>query len=312
MTVRFRIGRIPVSIAPWFFVTAVFLNYGLAPQELALWVVIVLASIVVHELGHAAAVLAFGLEPRIDVHGLGGTTTWGGGGTLSHGKRIVISLAGPVMGFAAWGVVHALQTVGVFPHTPLGAFTYGALSEVNLRWGAFNLLPMLPLDGGNVLLSALEGITKRRGERPARVVSLVGAALLAVGGILAVQASIAAPSTAWWIGFLALLFANSNWQGLKDLRRREHDAPMRASLEKAYEALDAKDSERVLALARPVALESQTVPVRAEALQLVAFGFLLEGRLADADAAIAALPPGFSPHPSLLQLRATVARQPSA
>jgi hypothetical protein len=60
-----------------------------------------------------------------------------------------------------------------------------------------------------------------------------------------------------------------------------------------------------LALARPVALGSRTAPVRAEALQLLAFGFLLDGRIADADAAIAALPKGYSPHPSLLELRAT-------
>jgi hypothetical protein len=74
-------------------------------------------------------------------------------------------------------------------------------------------------------------------------------------------------------------------------------------LEQAYAALNAKDASRVLALARPIALSSRTAPVRAEALQLVAFGFLLEGRVADADAAIAALPQGFKPHPSLLEMR---------
>jgi stage IV sporulation protein FB len=302
MTLRFRLGKIPVTIAPLFFVTALFLNYELTPTKLALWTVIVLASILVHELGHATAVLAFGLQPRIDVHGLGGTTSWGGGATLAHGKRIVISLAGPAMGFAAWAAVRALRGLGLLPHTPLGDFTYDSLCFVNLGWGVFNLLPMLPLDGGNVLLSALQSITKGRGERAARIVSMAGALLLAVAGAL---------FAGWWIGLLALLFVNANWQGLKELNAREHDAPMRASLEKAYEALDAKDAARVLALARPVALESQTVPVRAEALQLLAFGFLLEGRLADADAAIAALPQGFAPHPSLLQLRATVAATPS-
>jgi Zn-dependent protease len=303
MTLRFRIGKIPVSIAPWFFLTAVFLNYNLAPHKLALWTAIVLVSILVHELGHATAVLAFGLEPRIDVHGLGGTTSWGGRGSVSHGKRIIISLAGPAMGFVAWAAVRALRLLGTLPHTALGDFTYASLTWVNLGWGVFNLLPILPLDGGNVLLSALEVVTEGRGERPARVVSLVGAILIATGGVLLSEL---------WIGLLALLFANSNWQGLKEYNAREHDAPMRASLEKAYEALDAKDATRVLALARPVAQESRTVPVRAEALQLVAFGFLLEGRLADADAAIAALPRGFAPHPSLLQLRATVASSTSS
>ncbi|MDP9001146.1 MAG: site-2 protease family protein, partial [Myxococcota bacterium] len=274
--------------------------YQLSPGRLALWTGIVLASVLVHELGHATAVLAFGMQPRIDVHGLGGTTSWSGGGVgLSHGKRIVISLAGPTMGFVAWAMVFALRSLHVFPSTPLADFVYESLVLVNVVWGVFNLLPVLPLDGGNVLKSALDAMTKGRGERPARVVSIIGAALLVLGGLMMGQ---------WWVALLAVMFISTNWRGIKDLEALEHDIPMRASLEGAYAALDAKDGQRVLALARPVALGSRTAPVRAEALQLVAFGFLLEGRLADADAAVAALPPGFSPHPSLLELRASVTK----
>jgi Zn-dependent protease len=305
MTLRFRLGKIPVVILPWFFVTTVFINAGLVQadvRQLALWTVIVLASVLVHELGHASAVLAFGLQPRIDLHGLGGTTSWSGGERLSSGKRIVISLAGPAMGFVAAALVFGLRSLRIVPETPLGAFVFSNLFYVNFQWGLFNLLPMLPLDGGNVMSSALDVVTKGRGERPARIVSIVMAALAAVLGLVVIQS--------WWASLLAVLFVNTNWQGLKDLKAREHDAPMRVSLEKAYEALDAKDGQRVLAAARPVALGSQTAPVRAEALQLLAFGFLLEGRLADADAAIAALPKGFAPHPSLLDLRATVASTP--
>jgi hypothetical protein len=79
---------------------------------------------------------------------------------------------------------------------------------------------------------------------------------------------------------------------------------MLPALAQARAALDAKDAPRLLELARPVALSSRTANVRAEALQLVAFGFLLEGRVADADAAIAAMPQGFAPDPSLVELRA--------
>ena len=114
----------------------------------------------------------------------------------------------------------------------------------------------------------------------------------------------------WWITFLALSFISSNWRGLKDAAAREHDAPMQDALKRAYEALDARDGARVLDLARPVALQSRTEPVRAEALQLLAFGFLLGGRVPDADAAIAALPKGYSPHPSLLEMRALANNQP--
>src|SRR6266480_620253 len=118
MTLRFRLGKIPVSVHPWFFATTLFLNYGLPLYGLVLWTAVVLVSVLVHELGHAGAVVAFGLNPQIDLHGLGGTTSWPGGSSLSYGKRIVISLAGPAMGFVAGGVAVALWKSGVLPHTP--------------------------------------------------------------------------------------------------------------------------------------------------------------------------------------------------
>ena len=73
MVLRFHIGKIPVRILPSFFLMTVLLNLPfLEPQKLAVWMIIVLASVVVHELGHAATCLAFGLQPSIDLHGMGG------------------------------------------------------------------------------------------------------------------------------------------------------------------------------------------------------------------------------------------------
>ncbi len=188
---------------------------------------------------------------------------------------------------------------GAFPATPWGDSLYRSLLFINFGWGIANLLPMLPLDGGNVMAQLLNALTKGRGERPARVVSLVVAGLTL---LLAIRIQ------SWWIALLAMSFIATNWRGLKDVAAREHDAPMQDALKQAYEALDAKDGARVLDLARPVALQSRTEPVRAEALQLLAFGFLLGGRVPDADAAIAALPKGYSPHPSLLEMRALADR----
>jgi Zn-dependent protease len=300
---RFRLGKIPVVVRPTFFVMAAVLGvWGTDLLVSIAWIAIVFVSVMLHELGHATAGLAFGLEPRIELHGMGGTTAWSTPRALNTAQRVTISLAGPCAGFAVWAVVRALGP-GAFPRFGDG-FIYSKLVEVNLKWGLLNLLPMLPLDGGNVMTHLLNAFTGGRGERSARIVSIVvagvglAAALLLTGGW----------ANGAWMAMLALLFASSNWRGLEDLRAREHDAPMRAALQSAREALDERDGERVVALARPVALGSRTAPVRAEALQLLAFGFLLEGRLADADAAIAALPQGFAPHPSLLELRAARAR----
>jgi Zn-dependent protease len=301
MALSFRLGKIPVRILPSFFLMTVLINMSLldrAPQKLVVWTLVVLASVLLHELGHAATCLAFGLEPSIALHAMGGTTSWSTRRDLSTGRRVAISLAGPGAGFLA-GVAVMLAAHGLGPAAiPTGGmreFAYESLLYVNIAWGALNLLPMLPLDGGNAMTQVLNGLTNGRGERPARIVSI---AIAAGSAILSFY------FLSFWPALLALSFMASNWRGLRDLSDKEHDAPMRASLEQAYSALDAKDAGRVLSLARPIAVGSRTAPVRAEALQLMAFGFLLEGRVAEADAAIASLPKGFAPHASLLELRA--------
>jgi Zn-dependent protease len=300
----FRLGKIPVRVLPSFFLTTLF--WGLTGTNLVVlmgWVAVVFASVLVHELGHAAVGLSFGLSPSIDLHGMGGTTSWSSPRDLTAGRRIAISLAGPAAGFSLAALVRYGLGPNAFPDTLVWNSIYDSLLFVNFTWGILNLLPMLPLDGGNVLTQVLNLFTHGRGERPARYVSIALAALAVPVALLVFRQ--------WVAALLAGYFLANNWRGLKDLAAREHDAPMRDALKQAYVALDAKDGPRVLELARPVALGSRTAPVRAEALQLLAFGFLLDGgRVADADAAIAALPKGFSPHPSLLQLRATTTPAP--
>jgi Zn-dependent protease len=298
MNLQFRLGKIPVRIVPWFFLVSAIINADLlqrAPALLVAWLALVFVSVLLHELGHATAILAFGGAPEITLHGMGGTTSWGPTRTpLSSGQRIVVSLAGPFAGFIVGAIVWAVDRAGVLPPSDIVAFVVRSLLFVNIGWGIFNLLPMLPLDGGNVLLHALNAMTGGRGARPAYITSIVIACVLAPLGFL---------YSGWWVAVLAASFISSNARALGDLKRREQEAPMRKNLDEAYAALERQDGPRVLELARPVALGAQTAPTRAEALQLVAFGFLLSGRPDDADAAIAAIPAGFPPHPSLLELR---------
>jgi Zn-dependent protease len=291
----FRLGKIPVRVQAWFFVLTVVLGMG-NPSLLVPWVATVFVSVLLHELGHATIGMLFGLQPSIELHGMGGTTSWTTTKKLSTFQRVAISLAGPFAGFFVGGLVAAAAYAGLFPHTDSWDAIVAQVLFVNIGWGVFNLLPMLPLDGGNVMTALLNAMTGGRGERPARIVSMVVAVL---AGVLVVVGKLG-----WWGAMLVLSFLAINYQGLQALKARENDEPMREALKHAYEALDARDAERVLALARPVALTSKTAQVRAEALQLVAFGFLLEGRVADADAAIAALPAGYQPHARLLEMRA--------
>lgn len=98
MALSFRLGKIPVRVQVWFFVLAGVLGAG-DPAHLALWVGIVFVSVMLHELGHAMTGMAFGLQPSIELHGMGGTTSWTTPKALSTVQRVAISLAGPFAGF---------------------------------------------------------------------------------------------------------------------------------------------------------------------------------------------------------------------
>ncbi len=219
MPLTFRLGRIPVRILPSFFLTTGFFAFS-AMRDLSdciAWVLVVLGSVLLHELGHAMVGRAFGLEPRIQLHGLGGTTSWTATPRrLSTAQRVAISLAGPGMGFVAGGAVvlaRSLLVPGVVPATRTVIMVSGMLRQVNFYWGVLNLLPMLPLDGGDVMAQLLNAFTRGRGERPARVASIVVAVSAALLALVSQQ---------WWPALLAASFVRSNWQGLKALTEREH------------------------------------------------------------------------------------------
>jgi membrane-associated protease RseP (regulator of RpoE activity) len=95
------------------------------PAKLAIWVVVVAVSVLVHELGHALMGRAFGLTPRIELHGMGGTTSFTAATEeraregLGTGRAIAISLAGPFAGFAFGAVVIGAQLAGFRPVHPM-------------------------------------------------------------------------------------------------------------------------------------------------------------------------------------------------
>jgi membrane-associated protease RseP (regulator of RpoE activity) len=151
---------------------------------------------------------------------MGGTTSWASPQRLSVGKRVAISVAGPAAGFAlaAVVVVFGRTSGGSLFDTELGMYVYGSLLWVNVGWGILNLLPILPLDGGNVLFHTLNAATHGGGERPARIISLVVA-------VLGVAAALATGQL--FAGLLAASFAAINWRGLRALAdaRRGATAP---------------------------------------------------------------------------------------
>ena len=179
----FALGNIPVRVHLQFLFLSAFIMMNAGEPRLILsGVAIIFVSVLVHELGHALMGKVFGLQPQIDLHGMGGTTSWAHK-NVSSGAKILISLAGPSTGI----VIGSILKFGPFFAGHQTLLARGILAQiifVNLGWGLLNLLPMLPLDGGNVMHQLIAMITGTDGERPARVISIVVGVLAAIAGYM--------------------------------------------------------------------------------------------------------------------------------
>lgn len=103
----------------------------------------------VHELGHVAAARMFGV-PVISIQLLpfGGVAVMEDTGRLSAAREMAIALAGPLQNVLLVGISWLLHAVGLWD----GPF-FAYFVESNLLIALFNLLPILPLDGGKICQS---------------------------------------------------------------------------------------------------------------------------------------------------------------
>lgn len=266
---QFRLGSIPVRIRPIFLVLMLVLSAQLERGDLiVVRAGIILVSVLVHELGHALVGRFFGLEPQIELHGMGGATSWANSRDIGDWRSVAISVAGPIAGFLIAGLAFSVGKLGFHPRHELAAFAIEQALLINLLWGVFNLAPMLPLDGGNVLRSVLNIVTKGRGEKPARVVSmLVGVGLLVV----------AFRSRQLWLGALAGFFTWSNLQAYRQADERRANAPLAQAIQKAYLALEHHDGSEAIALLRPVLVPQASEELRAVGLRVYCYALLIEG-----------------------------------
>jgi Zn-dependent protease len=271
MKLAFNLGSIPVRIHASFFLLTLFLRYdprrNVQVADLVAWSIVVLISVLVHELGHAIVGKAFGLAPQIDLHGMGGLTSWASVKKLSSLKHIAISLAGPMVGLVIGGAFFfagsSIVTPGTFAEGVVGTIVF-----VNFWWAVFNLLPIMPMDGGSVMYHVLDALTKGRGLKPARIVSMVLAVIL---GALAFKLG------EQWIALLAALFAFQNFQAMRAVPPPQDDTAIRENLQRAYAALERHDGETAVHHARFVVDNARDPVMQSDGVRLLAFALLLIG-----------------------------------
>lgn len=178
--IRFSLFGVPVSIHPSLWLTLAVLGGMLGADSwihalsVCLFVIAGFFCLICHEMGHALVGRYFGGgEPRIYLAWLGGDCN-NPRARMKRWQGVVMTAAGPgaslalgVLAAAALclyvgDVAGGLSLAGnfMFGIMPPGAEQYGALLalffflyliEVSFWWSMLNLIPVFPLDGGQIL-----------------------------------------------------------------------------------------------------------------------------------------------------------------
>src|SRR5262245_50091332 len=101
----------------------------------------------------------------------------------STGPWILVTFAGPGAGFILYALVRALEIWLIHQDVRISPYAYYALvrlENLNLWWGLVNLLPVFPLDGGQICRTALSHWRPYDGTEIALKISLVAAAGMAL------------------------------------------------------------------------------------------------------------------------------------
>jgi len=167
-----RIGRVlgvPVLVSPsWLlFAAFVILSYGPALTDrfgttrayvgAASFAVLLLISVLLHEIGHCVVARAFGLPVRsITITFLAGLTEITEP-PQTPAREYAVAVIGPMVSLLLAGI--GLATVQLFEPDSLPFLLAAIVAISNGLVAGFNLLPGLPLDGGRVLRAAVWKVT---------------------------------------------------------------------------------------------------------------------------------------------------------
>lgn len=178
----FRMFGFPVSIHLSFVAIVGLIGYTSAAGDLQLtlaFLVIAIVAVLIHELGHAFAARSQGTQsvPTIDLAGMAGLTRYRPSSPPSRVQSIFISFAGPLTGIVLGFLLYGLWAADVVDRTPFVEDLFFIGFFTTFGWSAFNLLPVVPLDGGHIMTDLLPGDPRTR-QRRAAIVSIVISAIV--------------------------------------------------------------------------------------------------------------------------------------
>jgi Zn-dependent protease len=281
MSLEFSLFGIPIRIHVWFWLMALWLwtlDRGQGWAGLLIWIAVVFQGILMHELGHALVGRVFGKRPRIELIALGGLTWWEQREAMSPGRSLLVSAAGPAVGVFVGSLALLLMDALRIPDPSIARYAFRSVIFVNLGWGLLNLLPVIPLDGGNIVASVMELLAPSRGRLWACYVSFAVIGLLFALTVTSKQY----PAT-----MLLALLAFSTYQTFRFERHRPVLRPAQASsprdlVKEAFDALERGDGPALIRSASELVTRANSTEALDEAFHLLAWGRLINGEPTEA------------------------------
>lgn len=120
------------------------------------------ASVLAHELGHSLVARSQGITVNsIKLFLFGGIASIESE-SKTPGEAFQVAIAGPAVSFVLFFALGALNQFGNLP--PIASGVIGSVATTNLVLALFNLIPGLPLDGGQIFKAAVWKATNSRAK----------------------------------------------------------------------------------------------------------------------------------------------------
>lgn len=231
-------GSIPITIHPiyWLIISALGWMSTNDIFYTIMWVAVGTVSLIVHELGHALTAKFFGQRVHIELAGMGGLTRHRGA-QMNSFKEFLVVLNGPLAGF----LLFLLASFVMFFYRPfLPPFVANVVQMtvwINFYWTVFNMMPVYPMDGGQLVRIILEAIFGLKGVKFSLFLSMVAGVSLSLY-FLSVQSI--------YIAALFLLFSYESykaWHSAFQLSETDTKGDLQEDLRQAQREMDLGDLE---------------------------------------------------------------------
>lgn len=209
---------IALWIVAWSLATSYFPLSAPGNDEATYWVMgiaaalLLFASVVIHELGHALTARRYGIQTRSITLFLFGGVAQIVRDPPTPTSEFLVAAAGPLTSYLLSAVFWLMQLI--LPHSVPGVII-AYLAGINAVLATFNLIPGFPLDGGRILRAILWrrlGSLERATRIAARAGQIVAFAFMGLGVVSLVTRSVTSGLWLILIGWFLDMGAQGSYQ----------------------------------------------------------------------------------------------------